>query len=501
MKKLLAAAIGFTLATASHAAVTTVDERTSLNLTLYQGGFAVVQDIRNVPIVEGVQEIEFKDISSAIISDSALLSGPGVEVLERNYTYDLVSFQSILEAHVGKEISLQLNGRHFSESYERMIWVQDAKLLAVRDGYMIVKARNLNKDLKESRFDRVFALPISKYADMVSFSRMPDELSESPTLSMKINSGTEGFTALDLTYLTEGLDWEASYVANIQEEDRLDLNAWVTLTNNTDLPFDQASVQLMAGEVNRASHPGKGFMAPERMLMADAVQARKAGAENVGDYKMFSLDSTVSLAAKQSKQVALFREEAVRFEKSYQLPLRLVQSFEERKATVSVSIENDVQSGLGRPLPAGIVRFYEDDKSGRQQFIGEVRLPDVDRNQHFDAAIGKAFGISLSNKVVAWEPEQGRVKGEMTAANGSENPVVVDLLLQSERVRMGNSYQQMNWCEQGPFSNNTGIEPIVDFDFGDTGVEIVGVSLEANGACRMSIRIPSDSRVSIPYQS
>jgi hypothetical protein len=204
--------------------------------------------------------------------------------------------------------------------------------------------------------------------------------------------------------------------------------------------------------------------------------------------------------AKQDKQVSLFAQDGVRFEKSYDIPVRLPQSFEEQKATVSILFENMEKNGLGRPLPAGVMRFYERDNKQRQQFVGEVKIPDVDKNQHFESPIGKAFSISASNKVMTWESTQGRIKGELTIANGLSEAVEVNLLASPERVRVGNNYESMKWCEQVPFDEQGEIEPTLNFDFEGTGAELVSTEMEGNEICRFTILVPSDQRTVIPYQ-
>lgn len=500
MRQIIHVCIALAITSTASAAVTTTDDRTELDLTLYQSGFAVIKDTRKIPVVEGVQDVQFESISPALISDSALLSGTGINVLERNYTYDLVSFQSLLEANIGKSVNLQLSGRYFGEGSDRMIWVQDATLLAVRDGFMIVKTRVLQDTLLKTEKERVLALPINRYSDMVSFNEVPETLSESPTLSMTLESDMGGSTPITLTYLSNGLDWEASYVANIKSDDQMSLNAWVTLTNDTDLPFDNANMQLMAGEVNRVSQGGGAPRRMEMMAMTDSAKRAPGASEQLGDYKLFKLPRKVDLAARQSKQVSLFRENSVSFEKGYEVPMRLTHGFEERKATVLMSLQNTEANGLGRALPAGIVRFYESDSEDKKQFVGEVRLPDLDKNQNFEAPIGKAFGLSVSNKVIAWNPQIGRIKGELVFANSQEHPAIVDLIIQSDQVRVNGSYTNVRWCEAEPFGNEKSLASAVNFNFNGTGIELQSIKSENASACRFTFRVPGDVRVNLPYQ-
>ena len=56
---------------------------------------------------------------------------------------------------------------------------------------------------------------------------------------------------LQLSYLTGGLSWKADYVAELSGDDAtLDLTGWVTLNNTSGTSYNNAHMQLVAGDIN-----------------------------------------------------------------------------------------------------------------------------------------------------------------------------------------------------------------------------------------------------------
>ena len=74
-----------------------------------------------------------------------------------------------------------------------------------------------------------------------------------PTLSVTVDSTRAGTRPASIRYLTPGLGWAADYVALYDEgKGTIDMQGWVTLTNNTGTTFNNANTLLVAGS------PGSG---------------------------------------------------------------------------------------------------------------------------------------------------------------------------------------------------------------------------------------------------
>ena len=75
-----------------------------------------------------------------------------------------------------------------------------------------------------------------------------------PTLVWDLENRENGPQNIEASYLTAGMNWRADYVLLVNADDtKGDLQGWVTLTNASGATFEDARLQLVAGDVNRVS--------------------------------------------------------------------------------------------------------------------------------------------------------------------------------------------------------------------------------------------------------
>ena len=87
----------------------------------------------------------------------------------------------------------------------------------------------------------------------VIFDKVPPNLRARPTLSVTLES-KGGTVPATLTYLTPGLGWTTDYVTLFDDaKQTIDVQGWVTLTNNTGTDYTNADVLLVAGNPNNLS--------------------------------------------------------------------------------------------------------------------------------------------------------------------------------------------------------------------------------------------------------
>ena len=81
-------------------------ESGDLSVTIYNADLALVQDVRTLDLTGGRQKIEFKDVSAAIRPETVTLSAQGVEIIEQNFDFDLLSPDTMMEKAVGQQVKL-----------------------------------------------------------------------------------------------------------------------------------------------------------------------------------------------------------------------------------------------------------------------------------------------------------------------------------------------------------------------------------------------------------
>ena len=370
------------------------DKQTAIAVTIYNSDLALIRDSRNVTLTAGENDLAFIEVSAGIRPETALLTGRGVEldILEQNFDFDLLTPQKLLEKSVGQTIRVvRTNPETGADS------IEDATVLSVAEGQVVLKIG-----------DRIEVTPPGRLV----YSAVPANLRDRPTLVVKLASDKAGEVPVDLSYLTRGLSWAADYVAELSPDEKtVNLNGWVTLTNMSGIAYEDAKLQLVAGDVNQAQPPYPA--APEAVFgMADAMPRQKMVEEAAFEYHLYSLDRPTTLKENQTKQVALLSAAEIPVAKQYLLVnvAQLGGNFsikvgetERVNAEVRMKFQNDDKSHLGMPLPSGVVRVYKADSDGDAIFVGEDRIDHTPKNEEVDLILGRAFDVTARGKQVSYE--------------------------------------------------------------------------------------------------
>ncbi|MBW8892657.1 MAG: DUF4139 domain-containing protein [Burkholderiales bacterium] len=310
------------------------------------------------------------------------------------------------------------------------------------------------------------------------FDTVPAGLSDKPALSTVVDVAAPTQATLTLSYLAIGVNWQADYVARIHPNGRtLDLTGWLTLVNASGTSFADAPTQAVAGRLSRVevdvkrgearpiardcwpmdtTHLGRRLVHPEpppappMMMMAPAPmmaggleevvvtgQRKLAEQSDLGDYKLYTLPEPVTVAARQTKQVAFLDQRDVAFQRLY--VVQLWSDFEHADAplaaTVVLRLDNKPADGLGKPLPSGALAVFET-AGGRPAFAGEQAMRDVPVGQPFDLAIGEAMDVRVRPRLIAEQdrrPDRVRRVYEVDLANAKTVPIVAEVRMATNR--------------------------------------------------------------------
>ena len=361
-------------------------EREAVAVTVYNDDLALVKERRRVELPAGLTRLSLRDVAALMRPETALLravSGQPLGLVEQNFDFDLLTPQKLLEKYVGREVSVIRS--HPTTGEERR---ERATVLAAGQGTGTVL-----------RFaDRIE----TGVPGRLAFDAVPANLRDRPTLSVLLEAAG-GKQAVELSYLTGGLSWQADYVANLSTDGKsLDLNAWVTLTNRSGAGFDDAKLQLVAGSVNRVRQQDSRVYAMAAPAAARA-KAQEATQEALLDYHLYSFERPTRIADNQTKQLALLSASAVPVRRDYLLAgndwyYRDRQGQIGQKLKPAVFLEFENKGAIGRPLPAGIVRVYARDSKGAAQFVGEDRIGHTAKNEKLKLRLGEAFDITAERR-------------------------------------------------------------------------------------------------------
>ena len=393
------------------ATVVPVSSQEDLTMTIYNQGRALVKDIRTVNLKAGLNQISFEDISDQVMPSSVLFKAADVSVQEQNFNFDLLTHDNMLKKAVGQSVNVE-----FINPATGAVVTQKAELLSYINGRPVLK---INDKIE------------TNYPGRIVFNEVPKNLSAKPSLVFDVNATAAGKKEAEVSYLTAGMSWSADYVAELAPSGELTLNGLVTLTNNTQVSYYNARLQLVAGDVNVVQPQRRMYqkaMLGENALSMDSAMESEA----ISGYYLYTLKRPTDILSNQTKQVSLLSGQNIQSKKTYEYSSLMdyysSSKFENAKPTMFLSFVNSAQNGLGEPLPKGTVRVYQKDSSGRLIFVGEDRINHTAKNRVVKLALGKDFDITATGKRVNFkkiDSKSSQAEFELKISNAKSEPVVV----------------------------------------------------------------------------
>ncbi len=232
------------------------DEPEAVSLTVYRDGergqdpinadwpegYALITETRNVAIPAGQSVIRFEGVAEGMFPESAIVTGLPKGVREKNRDARLLSPQGLVDAYLKRPVTLTRTNKATGKSR-----IQQAFITAGPAGGVVLQTG-----------EGYEALHCTGLPDRMSYGGVPGGLSAKPTLSVITDSDKAVTAKLTLTYMASGFDWQANYIAQVQEAGpakantrKVDMFAWLTVANGGNQSFVNANMMAIAGSPNR----------------------------------------------------------------------------------------------------------------------------------------------------------------------------------------------------------------------------------------------------------
>ncbi len=406
------------------AASTTQKDQVDLNVTVYNSNLALIRDVRQIHLASGVSPLRFEDVAAAIMPATVhfrSLSEPAkLAVVEQNYEYDLLDAQKLLQKYVGREVTLV----HGEEQASSTKWVETKATLL---------ADNNNQPVWKIGVEIVTGMPTSWYR----FSELPGNLYSRPTLVWTLDNRGAAAQKVEASYLTNNMNWNADYVLTVsRNEETADLDGWVTLTNNSGTAYENAKLQLVAGEIHQVAPVVAAGAGVARMELA-APAPPQFQQENISEYHLYTLGRRTSIQNNESKQISLLSGTGIPIEKFlavegqpyYYRNQQGIGNPIPEPVKVYYRFKNEEKGGLGMPLPAGTVRVYQADSKGGIQFVGEDRINHTPKDETLKIYVGNAFDLVCERKLIDYrklDTNLYEMEFQITLRNHKDTPVTVE---------------------------------------------------------------------------
>ena len=435
-----------------------------INLS-WPNGYALVSETRTVSIPAGESQIRFEGVAAGLVPQSAIVSGFPEGIVERNRDAYLLSPATLLDRSLGRRVHLRRTSLATGEVRE-----QDAVILSGAGGAVVLQTAEGFESL------RCTGLP-----ETLVYDEVPAGLSARPTLSVRVRSQGALTATVTLSYLAQGFDWQANYIAQLAPDGgHVDLFAWLTLVNGDETGFADADANAVAGRLNRErvapqpveagalqlqcwpsgttgdiaevedlDAPGRGrgpppppppppppMAAPEAIAVTGSRIVR-AELEALGDVKLYRIPEPVTVAANSQKQVALIDQPAVRIQFAHRHEFYATSIFENQPVPRVMVTRNRTAEGLGVPLPAGRLVLFGN-AGGRPLLLGEGFVADRAVGEDVEITTGTAPGVRDSLRAVQ-VGKDGTGDFELIVTNDGPQPVRYEAEIGSDGVRITSS--------------------------------------------------------------
>ena len=378
-------------------------------LTIYKDGTAMVKQPVGWSIPSGYSYVTWSSLPNGIYRDTPFLNIEGADILSQRFNDNIFTGTDFFKSLRGEEIQVK---------------PKNGKL--VKGTLLEISAASVT---------------ISHQSGIMSFNRgeleylgnKTNELSLptfNPFLSWDLKSKSDKIIKGELVYRTKNFSWNTVYRLKVLNEEKGELIAEAVISNSSDMSFDNSSLKLVEGNLNRYNEKRPR---PERlnrpMTMAAQNDASSMMDKNeLGDYHIYTLNEKHDLGAKENITVRMYGPLDIGYSKKYVFE-NSERRQKEEPLEVQLTMNNTESNGLGISLPGGKVEMYAFNKANGLEYIGADNMGQVPKGQSTTLTSGRAFDVIGNRKVLNYDrqrkSEEAVIEIKVTNARNED----IDVLL------------------------------------------------------------------------
>lgn len=353
-------------------------------LTIYNSGFAVVEETLNVNLKNGRQEFLIDNLPSSVIPNSLMLKLNGNIY---SYSYFRKSlFNEILSNSINKDVTV-----YHKFSNEKL------------NGKILSFFPNENPRLIIKKTDNSIVLLSNLLEYDIEIKELPDNVSLNNKCYFDIEPNKSGSQNINLIYQINDIYWNAQHFLIINDKNNIaSLSSDFQLFNNSGKDFKDVKMRLVYGDVPKPIGLGNLHEEQDFRAMSFSPQAAKMNLMNTSEEELaglfiYDLKDDFSISNQQFKKISYKSVDNVKiFKKKYAFS-----SFEPwQNSGGKIDIFNVVElvnlkdNGLGFAIPKGVFSIYSLNREDNIEFIGEIETNGINLNNTEVLKLSKAFNIN-----------------------------------------------------------------------------------------------------------
>ena len=378
-------------------------------LTIYKDGTAMVKQPVGWSIPSGYSYVTWSSLPNGIYRDTPFLNIDGADILSQRFNDNIFTGTDFFKSLRGEEIQVKpKNGKLVKGT---LLEISTASVtISNQSGIM-----SFNRGELEYLGNKTNELSLPTF---------------NPYLSWDLKSKSDKIIKGELVYRTKNFSWNTVYRLKVLNEEKGELIAEAVISNASDMSFDNSSLKLVEGNLNRYKEKRPR---PERsnrpLTMAAQNDASSMMDKNeLGDYHIYTLNEKHDLGAKENITVRMYGPLDIGYSKKYVFE-NSERRQKEEPLEVQLTMNNTESNGLGISLPGGKVEMYAFNKTNGLEYIGADNMGQVPKGQSTTLTSGRAFDVIGNRKVLNYDrqrkSEEAVIEIKVTNARNED----IDVLL------------------------------------------------------------------------
>ena len=377
-------------------------------LTLYKDGTALVKQPVAWSIPSGDSYVTWSSLPNGIHKDTPFLNLEGATIISQRFNDNVFTGIDYFNKLRGQEIQVKPKGGK----------IVKGTLLEISPGSVTLSHQS--GIITFNRAELEFLGSKNKDMDLPTFN---------PFLSWDLNSKEEKVIKGELVYKTNNFSWTTVYRLKMLNEEKGELVAEAVISNNSDMNFEQTTLQLVEGNLNKV----EGFRPRQEKMSRPSIASvnnfsPRMNIDELGDYHIYALNDNHDLESKENITIRMYGPLDVKYVKTYVFE-NSERRQKEEPLEVQLTLSNMEKNGLGISLPGGKVEIYSYTQKTGLEYIGADNMGQVPKGQSTKLTSGRAFDVIGNRKVLNYDRQRKSEEAVIEIGITNNRTESVDILL------------------------------------------------------------------------
>ena len=377
-------------------------------LTLYKDGTALVKQPVAWSIPSGDSYVTWSSLPNGIHKDTPFLNLEGATIISQRFNDNVFTGIDYFNKLRGQEVQVKPKGGK----------IVKGTLLEISPGSVTLSHQS--SIITFNRTELEFLGSKNTLMGLPTFN---------PFLSWDLNSKEEKIIKGELVYKTNNFSWTTVYRLKMLNEEKGELVAEAVISNNSDMNFEETTLQLVEGNLNKID----GFRPRSEKMSRPSIASvnnfsPKMNIDELGDYHIYALNDNHDLESKENITIRMYGPLDVKYVKTYVFE-NSERRQKEEPLEVQLTLSNMEKNGLGISLPGGKVEIYSYTQKTGLEYIGADNMGQVPKGQSTKLTSGRAFDVIGNRKVLNYDRQRKSEEAVIEIGITNNRTESVDILL------------------------------------------------------------------------